>query len=206
MTQQQKVVFCLCIILGGVGYTGYKFGRVAEDYLLATSSIMVETRSPAKNGSADFLVETGGLAGKSTYFFVHDAAEAAGKPLCVGGPYVSDGPVKMQEAVWSKDGSVVAVRVHIGGSGGHRFSIYDGTFWMDAYDFRTHHAVVEGSKLDARSKAIARLMKQRSGVSSQKLSTPLGVGKSLTASERREYDTLDEDYQTLYNGPEGIKK
>ena len=135
-----------------------------------------------------------------------DPAQSAGKPLCIGGPYGSDGAIKMQEAVWSKDGSVVAVRVKVGVSGVHRGSIYDGDFWIDAYDFHMHHAVIEGSKLDARSKAIARLMKQRSGVSSQKLSTPLGVGKSLTASERREYDTLDKDYQTLYNGPEGIKK
>jgi len=206
MTLQQKVVFCLCVILAGVGYTGYRFGHIAEDYLLSSSSTVVETRSPAKHGSADFLVETGALAGKSTYFFVHDAAEAAGKPLCVGGPYGSDGPVKMQEAVWSKDGSVIAVRVHVGVSGGHRFSIYNGAFWMDAYDFRTHHAVVEGNKLDARSQAIARLLKQRSGVSSQKLSAPWGVGRSLTASERREYDTLDKDYQTLFDGPEGSKK
>jgi len=205
MTLQHKVGFCLCVILGGVGYTGYKFGHIAEDYLLSSSSTVVETRSPAKHGSADFLVETGALAGKSTYFFVHDAAEAAGKPLCVGGPYVSDGPVKMQEAVWSKDGSVVAVRAHVGGSGDHRFSIYDGTFWMDAYDFRTHHAVVEGSNLDARSKAIARLLKQRGSVSAQKLSTPLGVGKALTAEERRKYDTLDEDYRTLYNRADGSK-
>lgn len=205
MTVQQKVVFCLCVILAGVGYTGYRFGRVAEDYLFSTA-LLAETKSPTNLGTADFLVAEASFAGNTTYFFVRDPARSSGKPLCIGGPYGSDGAIKMQEAVWSKDGSMIAVRVKVGASAGHGFSKYDGEFWIDAYDFRTHREMAEGAKLSARSQAIARQIKRRGGASAKTLSAPSVVGKSLTATERREYDTIDKDYRTLYNVAEGIKK
>lgn len=70
--------------------------------------------------------------------------------MCVGGPYISDGPIKMQQAVWSKDGSVIAVRVKAGASAGKGFRRYDGAFWIDAYDFRKHRLVSEGPTIRTR--------------------------------------------------------
>ena len=43
MTYHQKVVFCLCVVLGGVAFTGYKLGHLADD-LLVSSSLLAETR------------------------------------------------------------------------------------------------------------------------------------------------------------------
>jgi len=205
MTLQHKVVFCLCVILAGVGYTGYRFGRVAEDYLFS-SALLAESKSPANLGTADFLVDGVSFAGNTTYFFARDPAQSAGKPVCIGGPYGSDGAIKMQEAVWSKDGSVIAVRVKVGAPAGHGFSRYDGEFWIDAYDFRAHRNIVDGAKLSARSQAIARLIKRRGGASAKILSASSVVGKSLSASERRAYDTIDKDYRSLYDAADGIKK
>ena len=204
MAQQYKTVFCLCVILGGVAYTGYKFGPRVDDYFFMPTTLLAETRGTPHGGTADFLVDSGSFAGNTTYFFVRDSARSSGKPTCIGGPYSSDGSIKMQEAVWSKDGSVIAVRVKVGAPAGHGFRRYDGAFWIDAYDFHTHHAVADGSKLTARSQAIARLLKRRGGPGSKTLSSPSTVGKPLKAPERREYDRVEKDYRPLYNSDEGI--
>lgn len=205
MTQKRKVMLYLCAILAGVIVAGYKFGPATVDRFLY-SSLLAETHSDANLGTADFLVEAGSFAGNTTYFFVRDPAISSGKPLCVGGPYISDGPIKMQEAVWSKDGSVIAVRVKVGASAGHGFSRYDGTFWIDAYDFRTHRAAVEGGTLEARSHVIGKLLQERGGASTKTLSSPSIVGRSLKASEWRKYNTINEDYRRLYNRDEGLEK
>ena len=204
MTQRYKTVFCLCVILGSIAYTAYKFGPHIDDSLMPTA-LLAETRSATHAGTADFLVDSGSFAGNTTYFFVRDSARALGNPICIGGPYGSDSAIKMQEGVWSKDGSVIAVRVKVGIPAGHGFRRYDGAFWIDAYDFRTHRAVVDGSKLAARSKAIARLLTQRGGTSTHTLSAPSLVGKSLNASERRAYIPIEADYTPLYNSEAGIK-
>ncbi|MCW3099475.1 MAG: hypothetical protein JWL77_5093 [Chthonomonadaceae bacterium] len=205
MRQQRKVVLCLCVILGAVAYAGYHLAPAADD-LIFSSSLLAETRSDANLGTADFLVDAGSFAGNKTYFFVRDPAISAGQPVCAGGSYGSDGPIKMQDAVWSKDGSVIAVRVQVGVSDGHKFSRYDGAFWIDAYDFRTHRAVVDGVKLAVRSQVIETLLKGRGGASPKTLSAPSIVGRSLKASERRKYDTIDKDYRPVYNSDEGVKK
>ena len=184
---------------------GYKLAPAAEDYLYSHSRL-AETRSDANLGTAAFLVDTGSFAGNKIYFFVRDPAISSGLPVCAGGPYGSDASIQLQEAAWSKDGSVIAVRVRVGVPDGHGFSREDGAFWIDAYDFRAHRAVVEGSNIEGRSQVIATLLKERGGEGSKTLSAPSTVGKFLPASERRKYDTFDEDYRPLYNRNAGISK
>jgi hypothetical protein len=205
MTPQRRAVLYLCALLIGIAVVGYKLAPAAEDFLYSHSRL-AEMRSDANLGTAAFLVDTGSFAGNKTYFFVRDPAISSGTPVCAGGPYGSDASIQLQEAVWSKDGSVIAVRVRVGVPNGHGFSREDGAFWIDAYDFRAHRALVEGNKIEARSQIIGSLLKERGGAGSKTLFSPSHVGKPLPASERRKYDTFDEDYRPLYNSDAGISK
>ena len=201
MLKQPKISWGCWLALGVGLCVGYGVLRFASE-AVSDSWILAETSSDTHLGTAALLVEAGSFAGSTTYFFVRDPANS--KPVCIGGPYISDGPIKLQEAVWSADGSVIAVRVKVGATAGKGFSRYDGTFWIDAYDFRKHHAVKDGLRITARSETIKDLLKAR-GAGRKPLSSPSVVGRSVRWSELRQFDIIAEDYKTLYDSAEGIK-
>ena len=188
MTKRQNVALRLFVALGTLLCAGYGLNCLANVF---STWMLAESESPAHIGVVAILVDAGSFAGQTHYFFVRDTAKSGTTPLRVGGPYVSDGPIKLQEAVWSKDGSVVAVRVKVGESAGHGFSRYDGAFWIDAYDFRTHQAVSEGAKIRERSEAIENLFAQRGGTGVPTLSAPSTIGRSVGWLEAQAFDTSD---------------
>lgn len=154
-----------------------------------SSWVLAESRSPAQLGVASFLVQAGSPSGSDTYFFVRDPSARPGFPIRVGGPYISDGDVKMNKAVWSKDGTVIGVRVNVGEPSGKGFGRFDGTFWLDAYDFRKHRAVTVGKTIRERSRAIEWLFAERGGIGPQSLSAPPVVGRGIGWMESLQYDT-----------------
>lgn len=204
MCKQAKIVWGRWVALLVVLCVGYALFRAASG-VVAASWILAETSSDTHFGTAALLVDAGSLAGNTTYFFVRDPAKSKAKPLCVGGPYISDGPIKLQEAVWSKDGSVIAVRVKVGETAGKGFTRYDETFWIDAYDFRIHRVVKVGPGIKDRSAAIKALLMERGGAGPKNLSSPSIVGRSLTPTEWRQFAPVDENYTPLYTSDAGIK-
>jgi hypothetical protein len=189
-----KWALWLFLTFGIILCAGYGFSRLAD---ALSTWVLAESKSPAQLGTAVFLVDAGSLGGNTTYFFARDRGKSGATPVRVGGPYASDGPVKLQEAAWSQDGSVIAVRVQVGEPAGKGFGRSDGTYWIDAYDFRKHQAVSEGEKIGGRSSAIERLLAARGGVSSHTLSAPSVTGRSVGWLEARTFDTSNDNDKDL---------
>jgi hypothetical protein len=196
MTKRQNVALGRFVALGVLLSAGYILNCLANAF---STWMLAESSSPTRVGVATILVDAGpfSFAGNTSYFFVRDTAKSGTTPLRVGGPYISDGPIKLQEAAWSKDGSIVAVRVKVGQSAGHGFSRYDGAFWIDAYDFRAHQAVLEGAKIRERSKVIEHLFAQRGGIGVRTLTAPSVVGRSVGWLEAQAFDTSNANYKDL---------
>lgn len=194
MAKQQQSALWLFLTFGFIFCAGYGASRLAD---VLSPWVLAESKSPAHLGTAVFLVDAGSFGGSTTYFFVRDRARSGAAPVRVGGPYASDGPIQMQEAAWSTDGSVMAVRVEAADFDGKEISRSDGDYWMDAYDFQKHQAVSEGEKTGERSKSIERLLEARGGVSSHTLSAPTVIGRSVGWLEARAFDTSNADYKHL---------
>ena len=195
MAKHQKIVIGLFLTFGVILWIKLGFGRSEDGF---SPWVLTESQSPKRLGAAVFLIDAGSFGGSETYFFVRDAARSGTKPLRVGGPYSSDGPIKVQEAVWSQDGSVICVRVGSGKAAGKGFSKYDGTFWRDAYDFRKHQPVSSGTNIDERSKSIAYLLAERGGESRATVPSGSASGRNVSLSEAQTFDTFtatDENLQ-----------
>src|SRR5687768_2825731 len=76
-----------------------------------------ETRSPTDLGAVSLVTDNSSFAGADAWVYATDPKKSA-VPFLLGGSYASDGPVKMQHAVWSRDGSVLAVQARVGESDG----------------------------------------------------------------------------------------
>lgn len=179
---------CFCFVVAPIVVGVYTLNRAVSGY---SPWLLAEYRSPSGAGAAELLIE-GGLAGSSGFLFVRDADANGGKPLRVGGPYVSDGPVKFERAVWSRDGSVFAVRVGVGQQAGRGSARYDGSFWLDAYDFRSHRRCAEGATLSNRSKAVERLLASRGGAAGQPITAPSIDAKDASLREVAAFGPPDE--------------
>ncbi len=185
MAKPQKIALWFLLALGGILGTSYGWMRFADTL---SPWVLAETKSQAHKGVALFLVDAGSFAGSDTYFFVRDPAKWGTKPLRVGGPYTSDGKLRMERAVWSQDGSVIAVQVMVGQN---KPELYLGPYWVNAYDFRNHKSFVQGATVSEQSKAIAHLLAERGGTSQNILIAPSAVGQSIGLHEAAEFDTSD---------------
>ena len=85
------------------------------------------------------------------------------------------------QVVWSKDGSVVAVRTIIFGGSGSRPKQY-GPLFTGAYDFKEHKAMSFGD-IRPLSKRIKQLLSKRGGEQKAKISKD----RPLTAEEEKLY-------------------
>lgn len=144
---------------------------------------LLKSKSSANLGTAAFLRDEA-FSNYSAYFYVFDTAKSS-KPISVGGPYASDGNVKMQNAIWSKDGSIAAVRAKVGETAGHSFSKYFGEFFVDAYDFRKHKAIGVGASTRQKSQLIKGLIAQRGGQGKIALSSPNAFTANHQVSEQQ---------------------
>lgn len=185
MVKQQKIALWLLLASGGILGASYGWTRFADTL---SPWILAQTESQTHMGVALFLVDAGSFAGSDTFFFVRDPARPAMKSLRVGGPYVSDGTLKMHKAIWSQDGSVIAVQVMVGQ---HKLGLYSGPYWANAYDFRNHKTLMQGATANKRSKAIAHLLAERGGISQNILVAPSVVGESIGLYEAAEFDTSE---------------
>lgn len=131
---------------------------------------VLKSDSVAGLGTAAFLREEA-FSNYSVYFYSFDATTGS-QPVLIGGPYASDGNAKMQNAIWSQDGSIVAVRAKVGEPAGHGFSQYYGEFFVAAYDFRQHKAIGSGKTTCQKSQLIKKLIKQRGGPGRVALASP----------------------------------
>jgi hypothetical protein len=162
------IAICIISLASFVAYKyvlSFTFGSITD-----VPPGLIKSKSPANLGTAAFLRDEA-FSNYSAYFYVLDTSKSV-KPILVGGPYASDGNVKMQNTVWSKDGSVVAVRAKVGETSGHKFSKYFGEFFVDAYDFRKHKAIGVGASMRQKSQLIKGLVTQRGGQGKMALASP----------------------------------
>jgi len=162
------------------------FWRLAE--LGPSGYLLQETVSPSHIGRAMVVSDGGSFAGQSVWVYVRDPAVHAGNPLLLGGPYASDGDVKMMRTVWSRDGTLLAIWAQVGKSGGHHFQRFDGVFFVSGYDYREHRLISGNTSYRERSKTISHLFVARGGVGLQDLTTPyMADGKPLSRSEAQKF-------------------
>lgn len=168
---------------------------IGSDPLFPLEAVKVP-RPGGRDGSAVFLVDSGSVRFNDISFFVRDprARTAARRgPVWIGGPYCRDGRIEMRDAVWTKDGSVVAVR-----GVARNVSATDVVF-VDAYDFDQHQAVLPEDKNDVhadlnsnavrrKDRTIADLVKKRGGVGASPIPYPGGGSQEpLDWWEARQY-------------------
>ncbi|MBI3909646.1 MAG: hypothetical protein HY320_01775 [Armatimonadetes bacterium] len=166
------------------------------------SLLLSEARSPGGFGTAALVADNSSLAGASAWVYIRDPDHAGGRPQPIGGPYASDGPVKMRGVVWSRDGSVAAVRAEVGISAGKHFARRFGAFLAAAYDYRENRVIIGEygvSSPDAprrwrsKSQTIAALLRQRGGEGQRVFTTPYDAsGQPMSPSQRREFGTPPE--------------
>jgi hypothetical protein len=146
---------------------------------------LVESKSPSNLGTADFLREST-LRDGSIYFYVRDPARSS-HPLPVNKSreygFASDGDVTMTQAVWSADGSIIAVRAKIGDGADKNY----GTFFVDAYDFQKHHAVGNELPVRKKSQVIKDLMRNRGGEGKIAVNEPYAEGDIISESQANEF-------------------
>jgi hypothetical protein len=174
MNMQRKVLLgcgmAICVV-SLASFAAYKYAlSLTFGSIMDVPPSLIKSKSPTNLGIAAFLRDEA-FSNYSAYFYVLDTAKSV-KPIFVGGPYASDGNVKMQNAIWSKDGSVVAVRAKVGETAGHKFSKYFGEFFVDAYDFRKHKTIGIGASVRQKSQLIKGLVTQRGGQGKIALSSP----------------------------------
>ena len=166
-------------------YGAYQIYLIATWDIFDTPPELIESKSPAGLGTASFLVEDAFVA-KSLYFYVRDSARSV-HPLFVNKNreygYASDGYLDITQAVWSNDGSVIAVRAKIGNGLDKNYGI----FFVDAYDFKKHHAV--GNELPVRKKSqlIKNLFRQRGGEGKIAVNEPYAEGEVISQREADEF-------------------
>lgn len=144
--------------------------REAASGFMDTPPSLRQCKSPTNLGAAAFLRDEA-FKDYSVYFYIFDTSPIP-KPIYVGGPYASDGDVKMTNAIWSKDGSILAVRAKVGDTSGHNSSQYSGEFFVDSYDFRKRQVIASGVPTIQKSQQIKALIRQRGGPGQVALASP----------------------------------
>lgn len=139
------------------------------------------TQSRIGVGEALFVVPPG-LEGGTVTFYVRDPESGHGRgAMRIAGPYTTES--LFQDAIWSIDGSVVAVRLH-------------SSLPVAAYDFRQHKSYTAGSGLEADAQAanvILTLVRDRGGFDLGHALHPQGSNhRSLSAPEADEIRQADE--------------
>jgi hypothetical protein len=150
--------------------------------------VLAETERESHGGRGLFLVDAGSFAGNSTYFYVEDPATNSRRPLFVGGPYASDGSIKFRQAIWSRDGTILAVRVEMGTSSGHGFSGRPTPYLLDAYDFRAHAVVSRSTDATVRSAEIRHALNARGGDGEIAMESPSMAGRSIGTIAAARFD------------------
>jgi hypothetical protein len=151
-----------------------------------------QSKSPANVGSVDLVTDNSSFAGSTAWVYIRDTNGASGRPQ-LAGSYASDADEKMRGAVWSKDGSVVAVRADVGQSAGHGFEGSHQSLFVAAYDYGGHRFVPEGPTLQTKSAAIARLLRKRGGEGKSIFRTPYDAsGEPMSRQQLQEYKELQE--------------
>jgi hypothetical protein len=167
-------IFCVS------AYGAYQIYWMELRHSLDSPPELIESKSPAGLGVASFLVEDAFIA-KSLYFYVRDPARSM-HPLPVNKSreygYASDGDVDMTQAVWSEDGSVIAVRAKVESYG---------TFFVDAYDFKKHQAVGNELPVRQKSKLIKDLIRNRGGEGKIAVKEPYAEGDIISESQANEF-------------------
>lgn len=167
-------ILCLGVIgFAALSYITHKF----FDNLYNPPATLIQSTTP--QGTAYFLRRSS-LRDSSIYFYVRDPARFI-QPFAVGDRplgYATDGEIDMQHAVWSRDKSVIAVRGDIQNDDhGKNY----GTFFVDAYDFKTHQEVGRKLAVRPKSQAIEHLIEQRGGAGISV--DPYAEGKEISQSE-----------------------
>jgi|GEM_PF-4067818 len=140
-------------------------------------------QSSTAQGTAYFLHQST-LRDSSVYFYVRDPARFS-HPFAVGNRpygYATDGEIFMEQAVWSRDKSVIAVRGDIQDNDHNKNY---GTLFVDAYDFKNHQEVGRGLAAHPKSLAIKRLLEQRGGGGS--IVDPYSEGKDISQNKEKEF-------------------
>jgi len=143
--------------------------------------------SPTHLGIALLVTDNSSFAGSGAWVYASDPKKGA-VPVLLGGSYASDGPVKMQHAVWSRDGSVLAVQARVGESRGKGFKGSYVTQYVAAYDYRQHRVLGAAEPTAEFSGRISILLRLRGGEGQVVFSTPYDAsGKPVSAQEARHY-------------------
>jgi len=166
-------------------YGAYQIYLIEFWHILDSPPELIESKSPAGLGIAAFIVEDAFIA-KSLYFYVRDPARST-HPLFVNKSreygYASDGDVDMTQAVWSADGSVIAVRAKVGDGADKNY----GTFFVDAYDFKKHYPIGNELPVRKKSKLIKDLIRNRGGEGKIAVKEPYAEGDIITKSQADEF-------------------
>lgn len=126
MTTKQKATRILIAI--GVAWLIW----IAPMPPILSRSTVVEFRSPSQVGSAILYTEEGFQGGPATWLFIRDYARSSSKPLKLAHERNADFPL---DAVWSKDGTLLAVLSANGSNG----------VWDCIYDFSKHRVILWGN-------------------------------------------------------------
>ena len=188
---KRKALFGCGVILCIIPLVLFAAYKMALPYLVVdifdVPPSLLKTQSPANFGTAAFLRDEA-FSNYSVHFYVFSNTKDS-QPLLIGGPYSSDGNYKLRNAIWSKDGSVIAVRAKVGQSAGHGFSKYFGEFYVDAYDFRNLEAVAVGDPVRQKDKRIGKLISQRGGRGKAALQSPNDLldGQQISEQEALQF-------------------
>lgn len=162
--------------------------------LLGSSGCLAQTpllkrvaHSPANLGAALLVTDNSSFGGADAWVYASDPKMGA-VPVLLGGSYASDGPVKMQHAVWSRDGSVLAVQARVGESWAKGFKGASLTRYVAAYDYRRHLVLGAAEPTPEFSGRISNLLRLRGGKGQIVFGTPYDAsGKPVSAQEARHY-------------------
>ena len=187
MWKQYRSVILAGLLLSVISLVGYGVYRLPSLLLADAFDItpdLAESISPTGLGTVSFLRESA-TTDSSVYFYVRDPARSS-KPLFAGEDplgYATDGSTEMQGAIWSKDGSVVAVRAKVGDTSGHQY----GPFFVDAYDFQSHRKVGTHLPTRQKSRVIKGLIHSRGGEGQIASRQPYNEGRSISRDQADEF-------------------
>lgn len=155
-----------------------------------TPYLLSLVESPTSLGGVSLVTDSGSFGGTSAWVYVRDPRGAGGRPVLIGGPYASDASPKIRAVVWSRDGSIAAVRADVGAARGKHFVRLDGSFLVAAYDFRFHHRVAGDGTVRGTSALLSKLMRRRGGSGVVVFRTPYDAsGRPMSQNQVREYRT-----------------
>lgn len=143
--------------------------------------------SPARSGTAELVTDNSSFAGADAWIYVRDPGKGAG-PIRLGGSYASDGPAKLQQALWSRDGSVLAVQARVGEASGKHFKGTPQTLYVAAYDYKEHEALRTAKPTSAFSRQVGKLLQERGGKGRAIFTLPYDAsGRPMSAREAKQY-------------------